>query len=135
VQPIVAPVHGDTEIEQTINSLGHHGDGGLIVAPDIFLLVRRALIVTLTARNNVPAVYPLDDWARDGGLMSYGSDYLDIFRRAAPIVHSILLGEKPSELPVQIPTKFQLVINLKTAKALGLDIPTTLLARADEVIY
>ena len=96
--------------------------------------MHRAPIISAAARNNVPAVYPQSDFASDGGLLSYATDGPDIFRRAASYVDRILRGAKPAELPVQLPTKFELVINLKTAKALGLTIPETLLATADEVI-
>jgi putative ABC transport system substrate-binding protein len=108
--------------------------GGLVVLPDTFSQVHRAAIILLAARNNVPAAYCDNSFAIDGGLFSYGPDQVDIFRRAAPYVDRILKGEKPADLPVQAPTKYVLALNLKTAKALGLDVPATLLARADEVI-
>jgi putative ABC transport system substrate-binding protein len=98
------------------------------------VIIRRELIIKLAALHRLPAVYPLRIFAADGGLISYGPDVVDQFRRAASYVDRILKGEKPADLPVQAPVKFELVINLKTAKALGLDIPTTVLARADEVI-
>jgi putative ABC transport system substrate-binding protein len=135
VTPIVAPVHSEAEIETVITSLGREpGGGGLVVLPDTFSQVHRAAIILLAARNNVPAAYCDNSFAIDGGLFSYGPDQVDIFRRAAPYVDRILKGEKPADLPVQAPTKYVLALNLKTAKALGLDVPATLLARADEVI-
>ena len=102
--------------------------------PDVFTFRHRAPIILAAARNNVPAVYHIPAFVRDGGLLSYGPDPVDIFRRAASYVDRILRGEKPGDLPVQFPTKFEMAVNLKTAKALGLDVPPTLLARADEVI-
>jgi hypothetical protein len=128
------PVRSDVEIESAINALGREPGGGLVVPPDVFMGAHRASIISATARNKVPTVYYLSDFARDGGLLSYGIDRLDIFRRAASYVDRILRGAKPAELPIQLPTSFELVINLKTAKALGLTIPETLLATADEVI-
>ena len=102
--------------------------------PEAFTSTHRASIISAAARNNVPAVYNVSDFVRDGGLLSYGADLVDPFRRAASYVDRILRGEKPGDPPVQFPTTFELVINLKTAKALGLTIPETLLATADEVI-
>ena len=102
--------------------------------PDIFTVAHRAPIILAAARHNVPAVYDLSAYARDGGLLSYGPDLVDNWRRAASYVDRILRGEKPGDLPVQFPTKFEMVINLKTAKTLGLTVPPSLLARADEVI-
>ena len=102
--------------------------------PDNFIEIHRALIISLAARNNIPAVYQTPVIARDGGLLSYGADSQDIFHRAARYVHQILRGAKPSELSVQLPTKYLMVINLKTAKALGLTVPPALLVAADEVI-
>jgi putative ABC transport system substrate-binding protein len=102
--------------------------------PDAFTGGHRAPIISAAARNNVAAVYGLSESARDGGLLSYGVDRVDLYRRAASYVDRILRGAKPGDLPVQFPTKYELVINLKTAKALGLTIPETLLATADEVI-
>jgi putative tryptophan/tyrosine transport system substrate-binding protein len=102
--------------------------------PDIFMNAHRASIVSAAARNNVPAVYYLSAFARDGGLLSYGVDLADNMRRAATYVDRILRGEKPGDLPVQFPTKFEMVVNLKTAKALGLTVPQSILLRADEVI-
>jgi putative ABC transport system substrate-binding protein len=102
--------------------------------PDTFMVVHRASIIAAAARNNVPAVFWLSDFAREGGLLSYGPDVVDPYRRVASYVDRILRGAKPAELPVQLPTKFELVINLKTAKALGVTIPPNLLAIADEVI-
>jgi putative tryptophan/tyrosine transport system substrate-binding protein len=135
LEPIVTPVHSDAEIETVINSLGREPGGGFVVVPDGgFTVVHRAPIILLAARNNVPAVYNGAGYVRDGGLLSYGPDRVDIFRRSASYVDSILRGAKPADLPVQLPTKFEFVINLKTAKALGLTIPETLLATADEVI-
>src|SRR5262245_63337200 len=101
--------------------------------PDLFMYMHRAPIILAAARNNVAAVYYLSDFARDGGLLSYGNDVTDTFRRAASYVDRILRGAKPAELPVQLPTKFELVINLKTAKALGLAVPRTLLALAEVI--
>jgi putative ABC transport system substrate-binding protein len=101
---------------------------------DIFTVGHRAPIISAAARNNVPAVYSLSVCARDGGLLSYGTDQVDTFRRAATYVDRILRGARPAELPIQFPTKYEMVVNLKTAKALGLTIPETLLATADEVI-
>ena len=134
VAPIIAPVHSDVEIETAIIALGREPGGGLVVMPDVFMVAHRAPIILAAARNNVPAVYTLSDFARDGGLLSYGPDRVDIFRRAATYVDRILRGAKPGDLPVQFPTKFEMVVNLKTAKALGLTVPETLLATADEVI-
>jgi putative ABC transport system substrate-binding protein len=134
VVPIVAPVHGDVEIETAINDLGREPGGGLVIIPDGFMGLHRAPIISAAARNNVPAVYAQSFFARDGGLLSYGIDQVDIWRRAAIYVDRILRGAKPAELSVQLPTKFELIINLKTAKALGITIPETLLATADEVI-
>ena len=134
VAPIVAPVHSEAEIETVITSLGSEPGGGLVVMPDTFLDTRRAHIILLGARNNVPTVYSDSLWARDGGLLSYGPNRPHIFRRSAAYVDRILRGAKPAELPVQAPTKYELVINLKTAKALGLDVPLQLQQRADEVI-
>jgi putative tryptophan/tyrosine transport system substrate-binding protein len=134
VVPIAAPVHDDVEIETAIIGLGREPLGGLIVMPDTFTIVHRVPIISAAARNKVPAVYPRPDYARDGGLLSYGVDQVDPWRRAAPYVDRILRGAKPSELPVQFSTKFEFVINLKTANALGLNLPPTLLAIANEVI-
>ena len=134
VVPIIAPVHSDLEIETAIVALGREPDGGLVVMPDVFTVAHRAPIISAAARNNVPAVYPLSDWVRDGGLLSYGVDQVDAYRRAATYVDRILRGEKPGDLPVQLPTKFEMVVNRKTATALGLAIPPSVLLRADEVI-
>jgi putative ABC transport system substrate-binding protein len=134
VKPIAAPVHNEQDIEPVIVALGREPGGGLIIYPDTFTVVHRALIVSLTARFSIPAIYPYAYMATQGGLLSYGPDTLDLHRRAASYVDRILKGASPGELPVQEPTKFELIINLKTAKALGLIVPPSLLARADEVI-
>jgi putative ABC transport system substrate-binding protein len=134
VKPIAAPVHDDAEIENALIELTREPGGGLIVMQDIFTGLNRELIITAVNRHRVPAVYPLRPFAASGGLMSYGVDQTDNFRGAASYIDRILKGEKPANLPVQRPTKVELVINLKTAKALGITIPVTLLARADEVI-
>src|SRR6516165_7382841 len=126
----LAPVHSDIEIETAITALGREPGGGLVVMPDVFMNVHRAPIISAAARNNVPAVYYQSYYIRDGGLLSYGPDQVDIFRRAASYVDRILRGAKPAELPVQLPTKFEVVVNLKTAKALGLAIPPSILLRA-----
>ncbi len=109
-------------------------NGGLIVAPSASESIQRELIIALAARHKLPAVYSFRSSVRRGGLISYGPDLVDQYRRGAGYVDRILKGEKPADLPVQAPIKFELVINLKTAKALGLDVPGTLLARPDEVI-
>jgi putative ABC transport system substrate-binding protein len=134
VELIIAPVRNDVEIEAAITALGREPGGGLLVVPSVFAPPHRALIISAAARNNVPAVYELSTFARDGGLLSYGPDPLDPFRRAATYVDRILRGEKPGDLPVQFPTKFEMVLNLKTANALGLAISPSIQLRADEVI-
>jgi putative ABC transport system substrate-binding protein len=134
VEPIIAPVRSDAEIETAIIAIGREPGGGLVFMPDIFLAVHRAPIISAAARNNVPAVYPASFFAREGGLLSYGPDVVDSFRRAASYVDRILRGEKPGDLPVQLPTKFEMAVNLKTAKALGLAVPPSIMLRADEVI-
>jgi putative ABC transport system substrate-binding protein len=134
VEPIIAPVHSDAEIETAMIALGREPGGGLDVPGDAFTIAHRASIISAAARNNVPAVYPFSYFARDGGLLSYGPDPVDIWRRAASYVDRILRGEKPGDLPVQLPTKFEMVLNLKTAKALGLTVPPSIMLRADEVI-
>ena len=122
------------EIERTIVAFARDPDGAMIVTVSPAALRYRELIITLAARHKLPAIYPYRFFATDGGLASYGPDTIEPYRRAAGYVDRILKGEKPSDLPVQAPTKYELVINLKTARALGLDVPTTLLTRADEVI-
>jgi putative ABC transport system substrate-binding protein len=122
------------EMERAIMAFANGSAGGLVVTPSATESFHRDLIVRLAAQHRLPAVYPFRVWATAGGLISYGPDSIDQFRRAAAYVDRILKGEKPADLPVQAPTKYQLVINLKTAKSLGITIPATLLARADEVI-
>src|SRR5262245_3355362 len=134
VEPIVAPVRDTSTLESVIAAQARTPNGGLIVIPDTFTDVHRAEIISLAARFGLPAVYPRRPFTELGGLLSYGIDLLDLYRRAAGYVDRILKGEKPSGLPVQVPVKFELVINLKTAKALGLDIPFQLQQRADEII-
>jgi putative ABC transport system substrate-binding protein len=134
VEPIIATVYSELEIETAIIALGREPRGGLYVVPDALMRAHRARIISAAARHSVPAVYSASEFARNGGLLSYGPDLIDIWRRTASYVDRILRGAKPAELPVQLPTKFELVVNLKTAKALGLTIPETLLATADEVI-
>jgi putative ABC transport system substrate-binding protein len=134
VVPIIAPVHSDVEIETAIIALGHELGGGLVLLPDVFTTAHRVPIISAAARNKVPAVYGFSYFVREGGLLSYGIDLVDIFRRAATYVDRILRGEKPGDLPVQFPTKFEMVVNLTTAKALGLAVPPSIRLRADEVI-
>ena len=134
VEAVTAPVHDKSELTTLITTLAHEPNGGIIVMPDSFMDAHRAEIISLAARNGLPAVYPFQYWAESGGLLSYGTEQIDNFRRAAGYVDRILRGEKPTDLPVQAPVKYVLTINLETAKALRLTVPQTLLAAADKVI-
>jgi putative ABC transport system substrate-binding protein len=134
VKPIGALIHDPTEIEGTMSALGSGADGGLIVLPDAFTDVHREQIIALAARHRVSTIYGYRYFTAAGGLISYGPNSADMFRRAALYVDRILKGEKPADLPVQRPTASELIINLKTAKTLGLDVPANLLALVDEVI-
>jgi putative ABC transport system substrate-binding protein len=126
---------GDTdEIERAVAAFARSSNGGMILTGSALAALRRTLVIALAARHRLPAVYPARYFATSGGLLSYGPDLTDQFRVAAGYVDRILNGEKPADLPVQAPTKYELVINLETAKALGLTVPPSLLARADEVI-
>src|SRR5215472_16394916 len=134
VEPITTPVHSVVEIENAMTALGREAGGSFIVIPDVFTSTNHDPIVALAARYRLPALYPFPFFARKGGLVSYGIDVTDLFRRSASYIDRILRGTKPGELPVQTPNKFEFVINLKTARALGLQIPDKLVAIADEVI-
>jgi putative ABC transport system substrate-binding protein len=134
IEVAAAPVRNTAEIQEAIAKLGRDPGGGLIVPPDLFTLVHQQLVIRLAQQHRVPAVYAFRTSVAQGGLMSYGPDPYDNFRRSASYVDRILKGAKPADLPVQQPTKFELAINLKTAKALGIEIPPTVIARADEVI-
>jgi putative tryptophan/tyrosine transport system substrate-binding protein len=134
VTAVTAPANDAAEIERAIDAFARESNGGLVVLPDATPVVNRGLIIALAIRNHLPAVYPFGFFARDGGLMSYGPDADDRFRQSASYIDRILKGARPAELPVQVPTKFEMVINLKTAKALGLDVPSQLQQLADEVI-
>jgi putative tryptophan/tyrosine transport system substrate-binding protein len=134
VELSASPVHNEAEIEAAITAFAREPGGGLIAAPGAFINTRRRLIMALAERHRLPAIYGFRQFVTEGALMSYGPDSADIVRRSAAYVDRILKGEKPGSLPVQAPVKYELVINLKTAKALGLKVPPTLLARADEVI-
>jgi putative tryptophan/tyrosine transport system substrate-binding protein len=128
------PVRDEAEIEAAVLAFAREPGGGLIVAPDPFMTAHRAMVIALAERQRLPALYGARHFVRDGGLISYGPDTLDIVRRSASYVDRVLRGERPGELPVQAPTKYELLINLKTAKALGLTVPVTLRVRADRVI-
>jgi ABC-type uncharacterized transport system substrate-binding protein len=134
VEAIAAPVHDMSELESVIAAQAREPNGGLVLMPDVFLSTHRAEIISLAARHRLPAVYAYRYFTERGGLLSYGSDLPDNWRRAASYVDRILRGAKPSELPVQVPVKFELVVNAKTAKALGLEVPPSFYWRADEVI-
>ena len=134
VAPIKAAVRDPADVDRVFDALAREPNGALMVLPDISMTNYREAIIALAARHRLPAVYPYRYFAASGGLMSYGIDGTDVFRRAAGYVDRILKGTSPGELPIQAPTKYELVINLKTAKALGLTVPDALLARADEVI-
>ena len=134
IKSIEAPIHSSAEIEAVMTKLGSEPGAGIVVMPETSMVVYREMIISLAERHRIPTIYPLRVFVIDGGLISYGIDYPEMFRQAASYVDRILRGEKPNELPVQLPTKFQLVINLKTAKAIGLTFPPTLLAIADEMI-
>jgi putative tryptophan/tyrosine transport system substrate-binding protein len=134
VAPIVAPVHGAADIERAIGEFVREPNGGLVVLPDATTLVNRKLIVALADRHRLPAIYAFRVIVSEGGLMSYGIDVVDQYRQAAVYVDRILKGAKPAELPVQLPTKFVMSVNLKTAKKLGLDVPLLFQQRADEIV-
>jgi putative ABC transport system substrate-binding protein len=129
-----AAVADAAEIDQAVEAMSGEPSGGLLVMPDSFTMSHQGAIVASAARHRVPAIYAFRAFPASGGLMSYGMDMISVYREAAAYVDRILRGEKPGDLPVQAPTRFELVINLKTAKALGIEVPPTLLARADEVI-
>ena len=134
VETLATPVRNKVEIESAVSALAGGSVGGLIVLPDGVMIVYRRLIIGLAARYRLPVVYPFRDFVADGGLISYGNNVSENYRQAAGYVDRILRGANPADLPVQAPTKFELVINLKTAKALGLDVPLHLQQLADEVI-
>jgi len=134
VSTFAAPVHNESEIANLIAALANDVGGGLVAMTDIGMFVHRKTIIEQTALHKVPAIYWVNNIPFEGGLLSYGADYNDLFRRAATYVDRILRGAKPEDLPVQQPTKYELVINLQTARALGIEVRPTLLARADEVI-
>jgi putative tryptophan/tyrosine transport system substrate-binding protein len=132
--PISIPIHNAVEIEGGIENFAREPNGGLLVLPDTTTRTHHRLIVELAARHRIPAIYDVRDIVAEGGLISYGVDVADLIRRAAGYVDRVLKGAKPAELPVQLPTKFELVINIQTAKALGLEVSSQLQQRADEVI-
>jgi putative tryptophan/tyrosine transport system substrate-binding protein len=134
LEPIAALVRSDAEIETYITSLGREPRGGIIVMPDAFMTTHRAPVILLAARNNVPAIYQTSFFVRDGGLLSYGADQRDMYYRATSYVDRILRGENAADLPVQLPVKFEMAVNLKTAKTLGLVVPQSILLSADEVV-
>ena len=134
VEPSVNLVHTSADLEKAFLAIAREPIGGVIIPPDLFTIAHHKLIIELAANQRLPTIYGLSLFTAEGGLVSYGPDPIDLHRRAVPYVDRILRGEKPADLPVQAPTKFELVLNLKTAKALGLDIPPKLLATADEVI-
>jgi putative ABC transport system substrate-binding protein len=134
MEVIPVNVRDASEIERGIAAFARSGNGGMVVTASALSIFHRELIAALAARHKLPAVYAARDFVASGGLISYGADFVDQYRRAAGYVDRILEGEKPADLPVQAPTRYELVLNLKTAKALGLDVPPTVLARADEVI-
>jgi putative ABC transport system substrate-binding protein len=134
LQLAVMPVSDAAEIERTIGAFAREPNSGLLVMPDPLTITHRDLIIALAARHRLPAAYPYRVFVAGGGLLSYGTDRVDLYRRAAVYVDRVLKGAKAGDLPIQQPTKFELVVNLKTAQALGLTVPPTLLARADEVI-
>jgi putative ABC transport system substrate-binding protein len=134
VEVVTTPIHREADILGAIDACARNPNSGLMVIPSIFMTAHRELIVELAARSRVPGLYPFRYYVTSGGLMSYGIDGIDLFRHAAFYVDRILKGEKPGDLPVEQPTKFELVINLKTAKALGLDVPLFMQQRADEII-
>jgi putative tryptophan/tyrosine transport system substrate-binding protein len=131
---VISPVRSENEIDRAIAATSGQQSGGLIALPDSFLNSRHEMIVALTAKHHVPAIYSVSEFTRSGGLIAYGIERADLFRRSAVYLDRVLKGEKAADLPVQQPTKFELVINLKTAKALGLDVPNTLLISANAVI-
>ena len=130
----ISPVRNAVDIERALTEVATKPNGGFIVFPDCFIFGHRAALISLAAEHRLPAIYPITFFATDGGLLSYGIDRIDLFRRAASYVDRILKGAAPADLPVQQPTKFELVVNLKTAKALNLTVPQSLLLSADEVI-
>jgi putative tryptophan/tyrosine transport system substrate-binding protein len=134
VTPMTVAARSAPELERAVDAFARTPNGGLLVLPDVTNLIHRDQIIALAARHRLPAVYPYRYYAASGGLLSYGSEQADVFRRAASYVDRILKGTSPGELPVQAPIKYELVINLKTAKALDLEVPPMLIARADEVI-
>ena len=134
IELTAAPVHDDGEIETALIALGREPGAGLVVMPDVFMNVHRVPIILAASRNNVPAVYSLSAFATDGGLLFYGADWIDIWRSAATYIDRILRGANPAEMPVQLPTKYEMVLNLKTAKTLGLTVPSSIRLRADKVI-
>ena len=134
VNLIAAPVRNEAEIERAIEELARAPNSGLLAPPDRTITAHRELVVALAARHRLPAVYFIRAFVTSGGLMSYGPDLIDQYRRAAAYVDRILKGARPAELPVQQPTKFEFVLNLRTAKTLGLEVPPSILLRADEVI-
>jgi putative ABC transport system substrate-binding protein len=134
VQPRHILVRDAADLEDAIATFAREPNGGLILPPDNITVRHRELIILLAARHHLPAIYALREFVNAGGLMFYGAEFTDLFQRAASYVDRVLRGENPSDLPVQAPTKFELVVNLGTAKALGLEVPITLFARADEVI-
>jgi putative tryptophan/tyrosine transport system substrate-binding protein len=134
LQAVPARIYTPQDIDNLLNALAREPNGGLVVLPDTFTTVHRQQIIDAAARNQLPAIYPARFYATNGGLLSYGADLVEMLRLAATYVDRILRGETPSDLPVQSSTKFELIVNLKTARALGLTIPETLLATADEVI-
>ena len=132
--PIVSPIHGLADIERAVSAAAAQPDGGIFIPLDLTISAFMEQTIATVARHRLPAIYSERVFVAEGGLVFYGADRIDIFRRAASYIDRILRGEKPKDLPVQAPNKFELVINLKTAMALGLDVPAMLLARADEVI-
>ena len=134
VEAIASPIHVKSDLEAVIAAQARQPNGGLIVMPDVFLVTHRVEVTSLAARYRLPAIYFYRVFAETGGLVSYGNDPVDNYRRSASYVDRVLHGAKPNELPVQAPVKFELVVNLKSATALGLEVPPTLLARADGVI-
>jgi putative tryptophan/tyrosine transport system substrate-binding protein len=134
LEAVATPVHDVAELERAVAAFSREPGGGLVVMPDSFTAAHRNEIISLAVNHRVPAVYPFRFFATNGGLLSYGVSLVDLFQRSASYVDRVLNGTKAGDLPVQQPTKFELAINLKTAKALGLEVPATLLARADEVI-